>query len=1132
VSTAEQMPYEIGVITGPDPASMSLVDYALAALAAGVTPHPAKQDGTKMPKPVPVIDRDGRPVYKPGTQEQAWGWKHKQTIRPSEDEVRKLFSRPGTTGLGIFTGPVSGGFQPLPEGFQGPPAPLSLEMIEWEDAERFEACRETAHAIGLGELFDRATNGYLSATPGGGRHLLIRSMVIAGNQKLAWRPATAEELAKNPKDTRKVIGETRGAGGWTVESPSYGTVHSSGRPYVLLQGGLSTIATVTVEERQILLNLIESFNEVPDDELPDRPPVRPYSGARFDPARNDYDGATGLDVIEAYNRSTTWDSLLRGAGWEHEHRSGQTDFWSRPGKTTPGHSASTNYGGADRLCVFSSATDYETVGNGKKAAVSKFAFYAQEYHGGDFKAAVRAASDMLGMRGKRSTPRPGPIADDDDGTGYFSPGDPDPTEAFEEAPDGPDEPPDDDTPPDEIASALDRLQDLEERSKADPGLPFQPETLGALALLQERAMDEYQRCRSALKAAGVPLRDLERALKQLRARSAGFRVVSGDQGEPPVRLAASMVPDAPSPRLIIPAPYFLRADATGAVRQGVNVVTGEAIQVETVIAHAPLLITARLRDAEEQTEAFRLSWRRPATGWQSKVVDRGTALDARKLVALADDGAPVTSTNAKDIVPYLDSLEAANHAQLPCARISSHLGWQGDNGADGFLVGRDLILPDGTVHEGLNLADLAPEDWKEDYIAFRGNAGGDEQIADGFHARGSLDGWKRAVRALAGHRRALLPFYGSFGAVLLEILKASNFITDLSHRTSTGKTTTLRAAASVWGNPDERSANSVVGSWDSTRVWVERASSVLHGLPLFLDDTKRAREPRVIAETLYAVANGRGRGRGNPKGLARTRAWRTILTSTGEAPATSFTQDGGTRTRVLSIRGAPFGTADDETRRAVDLLNLGVLNNYGHAGPAFVRWLMARRDEWPHLTEMFRILVERYAGEARNAEAGRLAQYAALISMTARLVHEALELPWEFDDPLAELWAELAAESEDAAGDLRALRDVVSWAYSHESDFRGREAYSDGGRERIPSTGWAGRWDNGESWEYLAFYPTVIDRVLRELKYEPEAILAGWQERGWLVPGDGRNRAKRMRIGGTVSRVYVIARAAIEEADA
>jgi len=122
----------------------------------------------------------------------------------------------------------------------------------------------------------------------------------------------------------------------------------------------------------------------------------------------------------------------------------------------------------------------------------------------------------------------------------------------------------------------------------------------------------------------------------------------------------------------------------------------------------------------------------------------------------------------------------------------------------------------------------------------------------------------------------------------LLILQAPNFIVDWANRTSTGKTTALRVGASAWGNPDERAGHTVLPSWDASRVWVERASGLLSGIPLFMDDTKRAKNSKMVSELLYTVAGGRGRGRGNTTSLAATCSWRTVLLSSGEAPATSF----------------------------------------------------------------------------------------------------------------------------------------------------------------------------------------------------------------------------------------------------
>lgn len=679
-----------------------------------------------------------------------------------------------------------------------------------------------------------------------------------------------------------------------------------------------------------------------------------------------------------------------------------------------------------------------------------------------------------------------------------------------------------------LEAARANVADLGERTKDDPGVVFEHGTLDALLLLHERDMPNWARAREAVKKAGVPMQEFTTALKRRKAENDGFRLVTTDFVGERDRTAGSMLADAPNPSLIIPPPYFVRGDATGVVIQRADPVLG-VVQVETVIAHAPLMIEGRLRDAEEGVEALRLTWRRQ-NGWKGKTVDRGLVMNARQLVTLADDGAPVTSSNAAELVPYLDALEAANQERLPAARISSHLGFQGPTGELGFLHGRNLILPSGDQVDGLNLAELPPEHWREEFVAFRGASSGDEQIADAYRAEGSYERWREAVQGLQGHPRALLAFYAAFVPPILFILRAPNFIVDLSNRTSTGKTTALRAAASVWGNADERSPTSSIGSWDATKVWQERASAVLNALPLLLDDTKRAKEPKVVAEMLYAVANGRGRGRGNIRGLAKTRSWRTVLISTGEAPATSFTQDGGTRMRTLTVRGSPFGASDHDTGRLVDLLNLGVTMNYGHAGPAFIRWLYACRADWDQLSELYQTALQDFAERAESGEARRLAQYAALLNLTASLVHGALDLPWRYDEPLTELWDELAAEASDAAGDIRALRDVVSWAYSHEERFYGRETADSYGNSRPPPF-WAGHWKRHE-WEYLAFFPTVLNEVLQGLKYEPEAILAGWQERDWLDTSKGGGRTRKTYVGnGNTPWMVRIKREAIDALD-
>src|SRR5262249_5183656 len=150
------------------------------------------------------------------------------------------------TGLGAVCGRVSGG----------------LELLEFDDRPTYEVFKESAAAVGLGELVERIEAGYLEETPGGGIHWPYRCSEFAGNTKLARRAKRQEEM-RDPHDRVKVLIEPRGEGGYVILAPSNGRVPPSGKPYRLLRGGPSTIATLTPEERADLWALARSFDQVP-----------------------------------------------------------------------------------------------------------------------------------------------------------------------------------------------------------------------------------------------------------------------------------------------------------------------------------------------------------------------------------------------------------------------------------------------------------------------------------------------------------------------------------------------------------------------------------------------------------------------------------------------------------------------------------------------------------------------------------------------------------------------------------------------------------------------------------------------------------------------------------------------------
>ena len=534
------------------------------------------------------------------------------------------------------------------------------------------------------------------------------------------------------------------------------------------------------------------------------------------------------------------------------------------------------------------------------------------------------------------------------------------------------------------------------------------------------------------------------------------------------------------------------------------------------IVPSPIVVTQRYKDIADGTEHVELAWLRDGV-WQKQIVARRNIADARAIVALADVGLPVTSENARHVVRYLADFEAQNLPHLQPARVSAHMGWLGRDGEFGFLWGQEL---------------LTERSEAETQVAFRGADVGDDQIAQGYCSAGSLPGWKSAVGDVAQYPRALLGVYAALTPPLLQILSAPNFIVDWAFSTSTGKTTTLRLGASCWGNPDERSTASTLWAWDATRVWIERVSACLNGLPLILDDTKRARKTGDISQTLYDVASGRGRGRGSAGGLRHSGSWSTVLLSSGEASVTDFSQDGGTRARTIQLWGPPFGPPNEQTGPVVESVNRAVRENYGHAGPELVRYLLDNRNRWEkwraeyHRTQA--ALAERASSDA---VAGRISGYLAALCIAAKLAHEALELPWSYSDPIDHIYDEVIAEGGDADRAATALSHVMSYARAHEHAFYGRHLKYEG-KPHPAGAGWVGYWKAEENWDSIGFHPHRLRAIIEEGRFDAEAMLRVWRDREWLIVGKDRKRnTMKVRVGRESAWLVVVRRAAIEEVE-
>jgi len=602
---------------------------------------------------------------------------------------------------------------------------------------------------------------------------------------------------------------------------------------------------------------------------------------------------------------------------------------------------------------------------------------------------------------------------------------------------------------------------------------------------------------------GVRVESIRRDARSLREAQENATAL-----ERPV-VVADVLPDLrAATELVVPPPWSLSPE----------VIANGGRQVLST----PVLITARLIAADD-AEMVEICFLRRGV-WHRREVPRVQIVTPRGVVKLAEFGLPINATNARALVEFFAAFEQANENILPVRRLVDRMGWHRVDGDQHFVLGREIVSSNDV--EGDNSA-TGEEQVRGPGIpvVFRPRTGGDREIADAVHQAGNYAAWLEAIAAIAPFPKLKLAFYAALTPPLLRMLGAPSFCLDFAGPTSCGKTTALRVAAAVWGCPDER-RGSLILNWDSTPAFRQRAAHTLGSLPLIIDETRLAGSDDEVIRAVYSVIGNGGRGRCGPGGgTQRTDNWATVLIVSGETPVAAMTNKGGAIARTFSLWGSPFGRVDQTTAALARQLNRDLASHYGFAGPELVRYLARFHGMWSTWREEYfdRVAqLEHRAGD--NAVACRMASALATVSITARLVHEALDLPWRRADPVDELGVALIAHAADADFATRALEAAVDWARGN----RHRFFEIDRPSQRHQNRSWAGRWDQGGA--YLGIRPPVLKRVLREAGFDFEATIRTWRGRDWLVTDRSSGKSTyRAVVGRDRPWLVAIRQAAIEE---
>ncbi|WP_270664523.1 MULTISPECIES: DUF927 domain-containing protein [unclassified Aeromonas] len=294
---------------------------------------------------------------------------------------------------------------------------------------------------------------------------------------------------------------------------------------------------------------------------------------------------------------------------------------------------------------------------------------------------------------------------------------------------------------------------------------------------------------------------------------------------------------------------------------------GDDAHQEWIPISSPVRVLAETSDEHGRGYGRLLAWQ------DSAGRERQWAMPVRSLVprngeevfaALLDAGLPFISLDHKR------KLAAYLMACRPDKRITcvERTGWHG----------RAYVLPQGSMGPDADGVILQTAGY----------------AANDFTERGTLAEWQQGVAALAvGNSRLCFALSLAFAAPLLSLVGMEGGGFHVRGESTDGKTTIMKAAASVYGNPDRYSQ-----TWRATGNAIEGIASRRNDALLCLDELGEL-DGREAGQVAYMLANGQGKGRSKQDGELRERkAWRLLFMSTGELSLEDHAASAGQRTQA------------------------------------------------------------------------------------------------------------------------------------------------------------------------------------------------------------------------------------------
>jgi putative DNA primase/helicase len=431
-----------------------------------------------------------------------------------------------------------------------------------------------------------------------------------------------------------------------------------------------------------------------------------------------------------------------------------------------------------------------------------------------------------------------------------------------------------------------------------------------------------------------------------------------------------------------------------------------------------------------------------------------------------------------------------------------------------------------------------------------------------FRAKGTPEQWRERIGALcAGNSRLVFAVACAFAGPLLRPAGVESGGFHFRGDSSSGKTTALKVAASVYGGP------SFLQRWRTTDNALEAIAAQHSDCLLILDELAQV-EPKVAGECAYMLANEQSKARATRNATPRPRlAWRLLFLSAGELGLADHMAEGMKRTRTgQEVRMADIPADAGAGMGAFECLHEheggaafakhiaqqagGV---YGATGRAWLLWLTQHADTLKvEIRKRSAALAVQWVPEASSGQVERVGARFALVGAAGELATAAGMTGWQPGESeraaraCFNAWLEARGGTGNGevvamlrqvrrfleingegrftywhrAGDDHAAKTLNRAGFRRMVDEEGKPIKTDADHQREFGERMSPTMAEGMMLEYFILPETFRAEVCQGFDYK--AVARVLLEHGCLLPDKGRAFDTRQRVGGALTWCYRI----------